>query len=261
MELKRLGKYEIVGKIGQGGMGEVFRAVDPILGRPVAVKTMVTGTALEEELRKRFLREAQSAALLNHPNIVTVYDFGEEQGRMYIVMELLTGGDLKSIIRGPGLPLGSLMDLIDQICDGLAFAHAKGVIHRDLKPANIAGSGERQVKIMDFGLARFQKSDITRTGYILGTPNYMSPEQVKGEKVTTRSDVFSLGAVFHELLCGKKAFDGESMPSVMYQVMNAEPTALETLRPDDRAMVIEDVRLLEKRGGRSGDWRREEAGR
>jgi serine/threonine-protein kinase len=247
MELKRLGKYEIVAKIGQGGMGEVYRAVDPILNRDVAIKTMVTGAGMEEELQKRFLREARSSAHLNHPNIVTVYDFGEEQGRMYIVMELLEGTDLKQIIQGPRLPLGAQLDLMEQICDGLAFAHAKGVIHRDLKPANIHVSRDRHVKIMDFGLARLASSDITRAGLILGTPHYMSPEQVKGEPVTTRSDVFSLGAVFHELLTGRKAFEGESMPSVMYQVMHSDPPQLETLRADVPTALASVVRrALEK---------------
>ncbi len=247
MELKRLGKYEILGKIGQGGMGEVFRGADPVLNRPVAIKTMLTGSGMEEELRRRFLREAQSAALLNHPNIVTVYDFGEEQGRMYIVMELLEGTDLKDVIRGPRLPLGTQIDLMEQICDGLAFAHARGVIHRDLKPANLHVSRDRTVKIMDFGLARLPKSDITRAGLILGTPHYMSPEQVKGERVTTRSDVFSLGAVFHELLSGRKAFEGDSMPSVMYKVINDEPPSLETLRTDVPGALADVLRrALEK---------------
>ena len=242
MELKRLGKYEIVGKIGQGGMGEVYRASDPVLNRQVAIKTMTSGGVMEEELRKRFLREAQSAALLNHPNIVTVYDFGEEQGRMYIVMELLEGTDLKDFIRRPRLSLRAQIGLMEQICDGLAFAHAKGVIHRDLKPANLHVSRDLHVKIMDFGLARLATSDITRTGLIMGTPHYMSPEQVKGEQVTTRSDVFALGAVFHELLCGRKAFDAESLHSVMYQVMHAEPPPVEQLRPDVPRALGEVVR-------------------
>jgi serine/threonine-protein kinase len=242
MDLKRLGKYEIVGKIGEGGMGEVYRASDPVLNRQVAIKTMSGGGAGEEELRKRFLREAQSAALLNHINIVTVYDFGEEQGRMYIVMELLEGGDLKRVIQGPMQPLRARLALMEQVCDGLGFAHAKGVIHRDLKPANIHVAPDGRVKIMDFGLARVAASDITRTGLIMGTPHYMSPEQVKGETVTTRSDVFSLGAVFHELLCGRKAFNAESMHSVMYQVANADPLPLESLQPDVPRALAELVR-------------------
>jgi serine/threonine-protein kinase len=242
MELERLGKYEIVGKIGQGGMGEVYRASDPVLNRQVAIKTMTAGGVMEEELRKRFLREAQSAALLNHPNIVTVYDFGEEQGRMFIVMELLEGTDLKDFIRRPRLSLRAQVGLMEQICDGLAFAHGKGVIHRDLKPANLHVSRDLHVKIMDFGLARLATSDITRTGLIMGTPHYMSPEQVKGEPVTTRSDVFALGAVFHELLCGRKAFDAESMHSVMYQVMHTEPPPVEQLRPELPRALGEVVR-------------------
>ena len=233
MELKRLGKYEIVAKIGQGGMGEVFRAHDPILGRNVALKTIAAGSGADEEMRKRFHREAQSAARLNHSNITTVYDFGEEQGHVYIAMELLQGEDLKETIAdGREISLETKLSYMEQICDGLAFAHAEDVVHRDLKPANIHVQRNGQVKIMDFGLARISTSDMTRAGLILGTPNYMSPEQVKGAKATARSDVFALGAVFYELLTGRKSFDADSMAGVLYRVMQAEPEPIETVRPD-----------------------------
>ncbi len=233
MELKHLGKYEIVAKIGQGGMGEVFRAHDPILGRNVALKTIAAGSGADEEMRKRFHREAQSAARLNHPNITTVYDFGEEQGHVYIAMELLQGKDLKETIAdGQEVSLETTLSYMEQICDGLAFAHAGDVVHRDLKPANIHIQRNGQVKIMDFGLARISSSDMTRAGLILGTPNYMSPEQVKGAKATARSDVFALGAVFYELMTGHKSFDADSMAGVLYQVMQTEPEPIETARPD-----------------------------
>jgi eukaryotic-like serine/threonine-protein kinase len=252
MTLARLGKYEIVAKIGQGGMGEVYRAHDPILGRDVAIKTMLSEPGVEqEELRKRFIREAQSAARLNHPNIVTVHDFGEDQGRMYIAMELLEGADLKEVIFGPQLSVEAQLNLMDQVCDGLAFAHSKDVIHRDLKPANIHVSPTRQVKIMDFGLARVSSSNVTRAGMILGTPNYMAPEQVKAEKVTARSDVFALGAVFYELLSGRKSFDAESLAGVLYQVMQSQPEPLEQVRPEAPRALCEVVRrAMEKEPSR-----------
>jgi serine/threonine-protein kinase len=233
MDLRQLGKYEIVGKIGQGAMGEVFRAHDPILGRDVAIKTMTAAIGTDEELRKRFHREAQSAARLSHPNIITIYDFGEDQGKVYMAMELLEGNDLKDLIgRHTPMTLEQKLGLMEQICDGLAFAHAKDVVHRDLKPANIHIQRGGQIKIMDFGLAKLSSSDMTRAGMIMGTPNYMSPEQVRGEKATARSDVFSLGAVFYELLTNRKPFEADSLHAVLFQVMQNEPEPLSNLIPD-----------------------------
>jgi serine/threonine-protein kinase len=233
MDLRQLGKYEIVGKIGQGAMGEVFRAHDPILGRDVAIKTMTATIGTDEELRKRFHREAQSAARLSHPNIITIYDFGEDQGKVYMAMELLEGNDLKDLIgRHTPMSLELKLGLMEQICDGLAFAHGKDVVHRDLKPANIHIQRGGQIKIMDFGLAKLSSSDMTRAGMIMGTPNYMSPEQVRGEKATARSDVFSLGAVFYELLTNRKPFEADSLHAVLFQVMQNEPEPLVNLAPD-----------------------------
>jgi serine/threonine-protein kinase len=247
MDLRQLGKYEIVAKIGQGAMGEVFRAHDPILGRDVAIKTMTATIGTDEELRKRFHREAQSAARLSHPNIITIYDFGEDQGKVYMAMELLEGNDLKDLIgRHTPMSLEQKLGLMEQICDGLAFAHGKDVVHRDLKPANIHIHRGGQAKIMDFGLAKLSSSDMTRAGMIMGTPNYMSPEQVRGEKATTRSDVFSLGAVFYELLTNRKPFEADSLHAVLFQVMQNEPEPIGSLVPDippalqqlvERAMV------------------------
>jgi serine/threonine protein kinase/tetratricopeptide (TPR) repeat protein len=233
MDLRQLGKYEIVGKIGQGAMGEVFKAHDPILGRDVAIKTMTAAIGSDEELRKRFHREAQSAARLSHPNIITIFDFGEDQGKVYMAMELLEGDDLKDLIgRHTPLTLEQKLGLMEQICDGLAFAHAKDVVHRDLKPANLHIQRGGQVKIMDFGLAKMASSDMTRAGMIMGTPNYMSPEQVRGEKATSRSDVFSLGAVFYELLTNRKPFEADSLHAVLFQVMQNEPESLATAAPN-----------------------------
>ena len=155
MDLRQLGKYEIVGKIGQGAMGEVFKAHDPILGRDVAIKTMTAAIGSDEELRKRFHREAQSAARLSHPNIITIFDFGEDQGKVYMAMELLEGDDLRSLIeRKVDVPLADRVRILVQICEGLAYAHSRGVVHRDIKPANIVVTSAGRVKILDFGLAR-----------------------------------------------------------------------------------------------------------
>ncbi len=244
-ECMRFGKYEVGAKIGQGAMGAVYRGRDPILARDVAIKTIAAPMgAVDLEIRERFLREAQSGARLNHPNIITVYDFGEEQDLLYMVMELLDGEDLKTIIaRRAPLPLATKLDLIGQICGGLAFAHANGVVHRDLKPANIHVTAAGQVKILDFGLARLSASDLTRTGIVMGTPNYMSPEQVRGDRSDARSDVFSLGCVLYELLSGRRAFDADSMHAVLFKVMQAEPDPLEKVAPD---VPVALGRILEK---------------
>ena len=221
MNLDRIGKYRIVGKIGQGAMGEVYKAQDPLLNRFVAIKTIAPAFAAEPDFRRRFQREAQSAAQLNHPNIVTVFDFGEEDGLIYMAMELLEGRDLKDLIRSRDAHLGDKLAIMEQLCDGLGFAHAKGVVHRDLKPGNIHVQPNGQVKILDFGLARLGDSDITRTGTVMGTPNYMSPEQIRGQKVDARSDVFSLGAVFYELLCHHRPFEADSDHDVRFQIVRA----------------------------------------
>ena len=227
MERQAIGKYRILSRIGQGAMGEVFKAHDPLLNRMVAVKTISSSLGTEHELRRRFLREAQSAARLNHPNIITVYDFGEEEGQIYMAMELLEGSDLKDLISSHGLTdLDQKLDIMEQICEGLAFAHSMEVVHRDLKPGNVHVHHGGQVKIMDFGLARLGASEMTRTGMVMGTPHYMSPEQVRGEKADARSDVFALGAMFYELLAGRKAFDGDSMHTVLFQVLQEEPEPL-----------------------------------
>ncbi|HET8646193.1 MAG TPA: protein kinase, partial [Vicinamibacteria bacterium] len=258
MELHRLGKYEIVGKIGQGAMGEVYKAHDPILNRDVAIKTMSAAIGADDELRKRFHREAQSAARLNHPNIITVYDFGEEQGKIYMAMELLEGHDLKDVIgRHTPLTLDQKVTLIEQITEGLAFAHAKDVVHRDLKPANIHIQPNGQVKIMDFGLAKLASSDMTRAGMIMGTPNYMSPEQVRGEKADSRSDVFSLGAVFYELLANRKPFEADSLHAVLFQVMQNEPEQLMKVVPDIPPLLAQ---LVEKAMSKDSGVRFRDAG-
>jgi len=232
MEGQKVGKYLIVAKIGSGAMGDVYRAHDAKLNRDVAVKTMAELYASDDQLVQRFQREAQSAAALNHPNVVTVYDFGSEQGKFYLAMELLDGADLKELIAARSLnDLWDKLDVMEQIAEGLAYAHKQGVVHRDLKPANIRVLPNGRVKIMDFGLARIGSSDMTRAGMVMGTPNYMSPEQVRGTKADARSDIFSLGAVFYELLSGKKAFNADSMHTILYKVLEEEPEPVRTWVP------------------------------
>ena len=228
---QRIGKYEIVGKLGQGAMGEVFRAHDPVLNRAVAVKRISAGLDADEMVRKRFQREAQSAALLSHPNIITVYELGIEGDQLFMAMELLDGVDLKHAISSRQMTLDEKIGVVQQICEGLAFAHAHDIVHRDLKPANIHILPGGKVKIMDFGLARLSGSEMTTTGMVMGTPHYMSPEQVKGQKADARSDIFALGCVFYELLSGHKPFDAESMHGVLYKIMQEEPTPVREAAP------------------------------
>jgi serine/threonine-protein kinase len=223
MTPERIGKYQIVGKLGQGAMGEVFRGHDPVLNRDVAIKRITSGLDADESLRKRFEREAQAVALLNHPHIITVYELGFEGDQMFMAMELLEGIDLKHAVAQRKLSFAEKLATMEQICEGLAFAHARELVHRDLKPANIHILPGGKVKIMDFGLARTAGSDMTSTGTVMGTPHYMSPEQVKGMKADARSDVFALGCVFYELLA---AGADASRCTACCSVMQDEPTSL-----------------------------------
>jgi hemoglobin-like flavoprotein/class 3 adenylate cyclase len=225
--MQQIGKYRIVERIGQGAMGEVFRAHDPVLDRHVALKVIAAG---DEQGRQRFHREAQSAARLGHPNIVVVHDFGEDSGRFFMAMELLEGNDLKHAIAGGTIAdLPGKLRVMQQVCDAMAFAHARSIVHRDLKPANIFLLPNQQVKILDFGLARLAHSDMTGTGTILGTPHYMAPEQIKGLKIDARADIFALGAVFYELLSNRRAFEGDSIHTILYKVLHHDPDPLRSL--------------------------------
>ncbi len=270
MDPERIGKYLIDGELGRGTMGTVYKAHDPVLRRYVALKTLAVHGSSGEETLDRFRREAQAAALLNHSNIVTVHDFGEEQGLLYMAMELLEGTDLRDAIDSDVLlTLEEKIDIVDGILAALDYAHAKGVVHRDIKPANVQLIGpwgdagdtrERQVKIMDFGLARVSSSEMTQDGIVLGTPNYMSPEQALGDKVDGRSDLFSTGAVLYELLTGHKPFEADSTPSVLYQVVHRQPPPVRRWAPQSPAGIVTVVnRALEKdrekRFGSAGEMR------
>src|SRR5215831_2157254 len=198
--IQRIGKYEVIERIGRGGMGTIFKARDPILERAVALKVL-SRLDVTPELRARFFREAQACARLSHPNIVTIYDMGEDDGRLFIVMELLEGEELRQLIaRCAPLALEDKLAIVRQICEGLHYAHQRGVVHRDVKPANILLLRTGQVKILDFGIAHIAattQGDITRTGMIMGTLRYMAPEQVRG-RADHRSDIFSVAAVSYE---------------------------------------------------------------
>ena len=229
-----IGRYEILDEIGHGAMGTVYRARDPLIERTVAIKT-VTISQLQQEgadAEARFLREAQSAGRLSHPNIVTIYDVGETEGLAYIAMEYLSGATLRDIMDKGPMPLDLALDTTLQMAEALAFAHEHGVIHRDVKPANVVVTGRRgRIKLTDFGIAHFANSGQTLAGQMLGSPRYMSPEQAMGREVDGRSDIYSLGAVLYEMLTGQYAFDGDSLPIIVYRVINEAPVPLVTRRP------------------------------
>ena len=231
----KIGRYEIIKTIGQGAMGLVYKAKDPAIDRTVAIKTIREDSNLfakdAEEVKKRFRREAQVAGRLSHPGIVTIYDVGGEGGLFYIVMEYVEGDTLDKIVDSKHLPdVDKTIDLMLQVCDAIGYAHKNGIIHRDIKPANIMIVDKRYVKVMDFGIARIASSDMTQVGKIMGTPNYMSPEQVMGAKVDNRTDIFSMGVILYELLTGEKAFPGESITTVIYRILHEHPTPPRSLR-------------------------------
>jgi serine/threonine-protein kinase len=230
----KIGRYEILDEIGQGAMGTVYRARDPLIERTVAIKA-VSIAQLQQEgtgAEARFLREAQSAGRLSHPNIVTIYDVGEVDGLAYIAMEYLAGATLRDLMNKGPMPLDLVLDTATQMSKALAFAHEHGVIHRDIKPANVIVTGQRgHIKLTDFGIAHLLNSDHTQAGQMLGSPRYMSPEQAMGREIDGHSDIFSLGAMLYEMVTGHYAFDGDSLPSIVYKVINESPVPALTLRP------------------------------
>jgi serine/threonine-protein kinase len=227
MSLTQLGRFKITGTLGQGAMGTVYRAHDPLLDRTVAIKTVgCAGMSREEAaaFEERFYCEARSAGRLNHPNIVTIHDVGRSDDLAYIAMEYLNGHSLREILDSSVvLPVDRCTDIAAQIADGLAFAHANGVVHRDIKPANIMVFDNGTVKIADFGVAQMSSGSQSVAGEAFGSPKYMSPEQISGQKVDGRSDIFSLGAVFYEMLVGRPPFTGDDLNAVLYQVLHGAP--------------------------------------
>lgn len=225
----KLGRYEVLEQIGRGAMGIVYKGKDPILNRLTAIKTIRFSDEFDEDnvdvIKTHFYREAEVVAKLSHPNIVTIYDVGEDLDLSFLAMEYLQGESLeKYTSQGNLFPVKKCLEIIAQVCDALEYAHTHDIIHRDIKPANIMMLGDGSIKVTDFGIARATTSTKTRTGIIKGTPYYMSPEQTKGLKLSGRSDIFSLGVVFYQLLTGKLPFDGENMAAIMYQITSVNPT-------------------------------------
>ncbi len=246
--LSKLGKYEIEAELGSGGMGVVYRAIDTRLGRPVALKTMSPTVLGNPEVLKRFYREAQAAGQLHHPNIVTIYDIDEADGIPFIAMELLEGEDLEKVIaERRDLPLHRRLDIMVQTCRGLHYAHEHGVVHRDMKPGNIVVQPKGLVKIVDFGIARVGATTLTRTGAVMGTVMYMSPEQIRGQAVDARSDIFAVGVILYELLTFRSPFPGEDIPAILFKIVHEppEPVSLHLPQcPADLEMIA--LRALEK---------------
>jgi len=238
MQKPMLGRYQVEKELGKGAMGVVYLGRDPKINRVVAIKTMALSQEFEEdeleEVKERFFREAETAGRLNHPNIVTIYDAGDEHDLAYIAMEFLKGKDLVPFTKPDNLlPSEKVMEIIAKSADALDFAHQQGVVHRDIKPANMMYEPEAgALKITDFGIARITDSSKTKTGMVLGTPSYMSPEQLSGQKVDGRSDLFSLGVTLYQLLTGQLPFRADSMAALMYKIANEEHAPVTLLRPD-----------------------------
>jgi serine/threonine protein kinase len=243
----RLGPYEIVAPLGAGGMGEVYRARDARLDRIVAIKVLPSDVTADADRRARFEREVQAVAALSHPNIVAIHDVGIEHGVMFAVMELLEGATLRRELAGGPLRVRKALDYALQIARGLAAAHARGIVHRDLKPENVFVTGDGQVKILDFGLAKALDQQVdgaiadswatvsspmpTAPGIILGTGGYLSPEQAAGRPVDQRSDVFSFGCVLHEMVTGRRCFARHSAIEAVHAVLHSDPAAPAPARP------------------------------
>jgi len=224
----RIGRYLITGRLGKGGMGMVYRGLDEALEREVAVKTITLQSSTSEESQKRFEVEAKAAARMQHPNIVAVFELAEDRGVRFIAMELLQGTDLDVLLRSAEeILLAEMLDVAIQVCRGLAYAHERGVFHRDIKPANIGLIEDGTAKIMDFGIAKMEGTQLTKTGMMVGTVNYMSPEQVHGKKLDGRTDIFSMGVILYQMLAGERPFRGDSVTQVLYKIVKEPPPPLD----------------------------------
>jgi serine/threonine protein kinase/Tfp pilus assembly protein PilF len=240
----RLGPYEILSKVGAGGMGEVYKARDTRLGRMVAIKILPPGRVADKDRQRRFEQEAIAASALNHPNIVTVYDVGAQDGLAFLAMELVSGKSLDQSIPASGMRIGEILRVASQIADALSMAHANGIVHRDLKPANVMITAEGLVKVLDFGLAKVTQSaegedaetrtiaGLTDAGTVLGTAAYMSPEQTEGKPVDGRSDIFAFGSLLYEMATGQRAFQGGTPISTMSSVLRDDPPSCDQVRAD-----------------------------
>ena len=237
----QVGRYEIQRRLGRGGMGTVYVAHDPVLGRMVAIK-MFAGDLDVPDARERFAREARAAAALSHPNIVTVFDFGEFASQPYIVMEYVPGETMANLIRRKTpIAIADKLRWMEELCVGAGYAHQMSLVHRDIKPANLMLDRSGRVKILDFGIARML-GIASNTAVMIGTPGYMAPEQITGEPVDHRSDLFSIGVVFYELLAYAEPFPGDTLPMITHRIVHEEPTPLEQLVPDVHPEIIAIVR-------------------
>jgi serine/threonine-protein kinase len=267
VEKPMLGRYQVEKELGKGAMGVVYLGKDPKIGRVVAIKTMALAQEFEpdelEDVKMRFFREAETAGRLNHPNIVTIFDAGEEHDLAYIAMEFLKGKDLTPHTKpGALLPLAVVMSIIARVAEALDYAHRQNVVHRDIKPANIMFDPDSDaVKVTDFGIARITDSSKTKTGMVLGTPSYMSPEQLSGKKIDGQSDLFSLGVTLYQMSCGSLPFTGDSMAQLMFKIANeqpADPTLHNPALPDCLVGVINKAlsKTMEQRYRTGGDMAR-----
>ncbi|MGH7469838.1 MAG: serine/threonine protein kinase [Longimicrobiales bacterium] len=241
--IKSYGKYQLIEQVGEGGFGRVFRALDPMLKREVAVKTCSIPQA---DIRARFVREAEIVASLKHRHIVTVYDFGTEEGEPYIVQEFLGGQDLRQVLDSVvAVDLATKVRWLRQIADGLQHAHSKGVVHRDIKPSNVRIEVDGDVRIMDFGIAKLLQAQqqLTQTGLSIGTMGYLAPEQLMGGDIDHRADIFSFGVLAYEVISGRKAFDGNSVTAILYRIAHEEPPPLSDVCPDCPRALVECVNV------------------
>jgi len=231
--MQQLGRYRILGELGRGAMGVVYRALDPAIGRPLAIKTIqITDPFERENLQKRLLREAQAAGILSHPGIVAIYDVGQEGELAYIAMELASGVSLDRLMMGEPPSSETILKVLFQTAAALDYAHKKGIVHRDIKPANLMLTDDGAVKITDFGVAKMTSSgQKTQAGTVVGTPNYMAPEQVLGHEVDSRADQFSLAVVAYEMLTGDKPFFGDQLTTVLYKIVHENPAPPHHLNP------------------------------
>jgi len=256
---KTLGKYEILKTLGQGAMGEVYLAHHPAIGREVAIKTILPSAAKGDDAEGRFRREAEAAGQLNHPNLVTIFDFDKDQDVLYLVMEFVKGDDLEDLIRQDALTQSEFLEVLAQVCDGLSYAHRHGIIHRDIKPSNVRvmRDGKRLLaKVMDFGIARMEDSNMTATGIVMGTVSYMAPEYIREGHASSQSDLFAVGVMLHECLTGRKPFAGDNTTTILFKIVSdpappVDPSLIHGISPRIRQVL--DRALAKEPGGRFGN--------